>query len=584
MSPDVCPMTPKKILRRPIPESTSDWGQGLPPLLRRLYAARGVRSDAELAYTLKHLASPMDLRGIERAVELLAVAIAEDQRVLILGDFDADGATSTAVAVLGLSMLGLRQVDYRVPSRFADGYGLTASIIDRLRDEGPLPDLLVTVDNGIAAHEGVNAARALDIRVLVTDHHLAGDTLPDADAIVNPNQPGCPFLSKNAAGVGVMFYVLTALRKHLRDLGRLPDPEPNLGTLLDLVALGTVADVVPLDHNNRIFVEQGLRRIRQGQARPGILALLEVAGRDHRDIGATDLGFVVGPRLNAAGRLDDMSIGIACLLAENPDEAVRLARELDTFNRERRSIERDMKAQAQDLLASMSLDLEGLPWGLTLFDPDWHQGVIGILAARIREQTHRPTIAFAPDEGGELIKGSARSIPGLHIRDALAVVDSRHPGLLKKYGGHAMAAGMTLAASDLGRFSDAFDQAVRDGVREEDLQAAVTTDGPLSASELSLDTAALLKRAGPWGQHFPEPLFDGEFRVVSQRIVGENHLKLVLQNPDGQGLIDGIAFNTGPEVPDYTRSGARVVYKPDANTFRGRTNLQLLVDYLEPLT
>jgi single-stranded-DNA-specific exonuclease len=576
-------MTPKKILRRPSPDTTPDWGQNLPPLLRRLYAARGVTSDDQLTYTLKHLASPMDLRGVDRAVALLAEAITSQQRVLVLGDFDADGATSTAVAMLGLGMLGLNNIDFRVPSRFSDGYGLTPGIIHRLRDEGALPDLLVTVDNGISAVEGVRAARELGIRVVVTDHHLAGETLPEADAIVNPNQPGCPFLSKNAAGVGVMFYVLTALRKHLREQGLLPEPQPNLGNLLDLVALGTVADVVPLDHNNRIFVEQGLRRIRQGEARPGILALLEVAGRDHSEITSTDLGFVVGPRLNAAGRLDDMSVGIACLLTDSRDEAQRLARELDTFNRERRTIEKDMKTQAQDLLASMSLDIEGLPWGLALFDTDWHQGVIGILAARIREQTHRPTIAFAPDDNGEDIKGSARSIPGLHIRDVLAVVDARHPGMMKKFGGHAMAAGMTLSRGDLDAFSDAFDRAVRDTLRAEDLEAAITTDGPLSPDELHLETATLLKRAGPWGQHFPEPLFDGNFRVVSQRIVGENHLKLVLQPEEGGAIIDGIAFNTGPEVPDYTRTGARVVYKPDANTFRGRTNLQLLVDYLEPL-
>ena len=576
-------MTPKKILRRPGPSNQPDWGQNLPPLLRRLYAARGVTSNEQLSYTLKHLASPMELRGISRAVELLAEAITEKQSVMILGDFDADGATSSAVAMLGLGMMGLERVDFRVPSRFADGYGLTPGIIDRLREEGSLPDLLITVDNGIAAVDGVRAAKELGITVVVTDHHLAGETLPDADAIVNPNQPDCPFQSKHAAGVGVMFYVLTALRKHLRENGQLPDPQPNLGNLLDLVALGTVADVVPLDHNNRIFVEQGLRRIRQGEARPGILALLEVAGRDHREISSTDLGFVVGPRLNAAGRLDDMSVGIACLLADNRDEALRLARELDTFNRERRTIEKDMKAQAQDLLASMSLDLEGLPWGLALFDTDWHQGVIGILAARIREQTHRPTIAFAPDDNGVDIKGSARSIPGLHIRDVLAVVDTRHPGMMKKYGGHAMAAGITLLRDDLDAFSQAFDTAVRDTLRAEDLDAAITTDGPLNSDELHLETAALLKRAGPWGQHFPEPLFDGNFRVVSQRIVGENHLKLVLQPEDGGDIIDGIAFNTGPEVPDYTRTGARVVFKPDANTFRGRTNLQLLIDYLEPL-
>lgn len=575
-------MTPKKIVRRPSPATVPDLGAQIPPLLRRLYAARGVTSEHQLNYTLKHLASPLEMRGIDRAVELLAQAIRENQRVLVLGDFDADGATSTAVAVLGLSMLGLADVDFRVPSRFADGYGLTPGILHRLQEEQALPDLLVTVDNGISAIEGVATARELGVKVVITDHHLAGESLPEADAIVNPNQPNCHFLSKNAAGVGVMFYVLTALRRHLREIGELPEPEPNLGSLLDLVALGTVADVVPLDHNNRIFVEQGLRRIRQGQARPGVLALLDVAGRDHREISATDLGFVVGPRLNAAGRLDDMSVGIACLLADGPDEARRLAAELDSFNRERRSIERDMKSQAQELLASMSLDLEGLPWGLALFDPEWHQGVIGILAARLREQTHRPVIAFAPSEEGEEIKGSARSIPGLHIRDVLAMVDTRHPGILKKFGGHAMAAGMTIARQDLDAFAAAFDGAVRDTISAQDLEAVITTDGPLSPQELNLETANLLRRAGPWGQHFPEPLFDGEFQVISQRIVGQNHLKLVLRPVGGGEVVDGIAFNTGAEVPDYTQTGARVVYKPDANTFRGRTSLQLLIDYLEP--
>ncbi|WP_242634263.1 single-stranded-DNA-specific exonuclease RecJ [Marinobacter salicampi] len=576
-------INPRKILRRAVPDAVTHWGGRLPDLLRRLYAARGVTSEDQLSYTLKHLASPMDLRGIEHAVELMAQAIASQQRVMILGDFDADGATSTAVAMLGLSMLGLQNIDFRVPSRFSDGYGLTPGIIDRLQAEGNIPDLLITVDNGIAAVDGVRAARALGIRVVVTDHHLPGETLPDADAIVNPNQRGCDFLSKNAAGVGVMFYVLTALRRHLRESGQMTEAQqPNLGVLLDLVALGTVADVVPLDHNNRIFVEQGLRRIRRGEARPGILALLEVAGRDHQVISAADLGFVVGPRLNAAGRLDDMGVGIACLLADSPDEARRLAVELDSLNRERRSIETGMKAQAQDLLASLALDLEGLPWGLALFDPDWHQGVIGILAARLREQTHRPVIAFAPGEGGTELKGSARSIPGLHIRDVLASVDAHHPGLLKKYGGHAMAAGMTIAPDDLDLFCQAFDLAVRAAVTAEDLEAAITTDGELAAHELCLETASLLRRAGPWGQHFPEPLFDGEFDVLRQRIVGENHLKLVLRPRNGGEILDGIAFNTGASVPDFTRTGARVVYKPDANTFRGKTSLQLLIDYLEP--
>ncbi|ROT97881.1 single-stranded-DNA-specific exonuclease RecJ [Marinobacter sp. R17] len=575
-------MTPRKIVRRPLPDQPADWGHALPPLLKRLYMARGVRSEAELSYTLRELASPFDLRGIGRAVTLIAEAIREKQRILILGDFDADGATSTTVAMLGLQMMGAVSLDFRVPSRFSDGYGLTPGIIERLEEEGALPDLLITVDNGIAAVDGVAAAVQRGTRVVVTDHHLPGDELPNADAIVNPNQKGCPFLSKNAAGVGVMFYVLTALRRHLAEQGMLEGKGPNLGCLLDLVALGTVADVVPLDHNNRIFVEQGLRRIRQGEARPGILALLDVAGRDHTQISATDLGFVVGPRLNAAGRLDDMSLGIACLLADSRDEARRLATELDQMNRERRTIESGMKEQAQELLASLSLDIDGLPWGLALYDPDWHQGVIGILAARIREQTHRPVIAFAPDDGGELLKGSARSIPGLHIRDVLAAVDARHPGLLKKFGGHAMAAGMSIGADQLDAFSAAFDGVVREAITADALEASITTDGTLAPHELNLDTAYTLKRSGPWGQHFPEPAFDGEFEVINQRIVGEKHLKMVLRPQGGGDVIDGIAFNTGADVPDFTRTGARIVYKPDANTFRGRTQLQLLVDYIEP--
>lgn len=575
-------MTPHKIIRRTMPDHTGDWGQSLPPLLKKLYAARGITSDVELDYTLKNLISPFDLQGVNRAVELIAEAIQQQQRILILGDFDADGATSTTVAILGLTMLGAVSVDFRVPSRFSDGYGLTRGIIDKLAAEGPLPDLLITVDNGIAAVDGVAAAKEKGMSVVVTDHHLPGDTLPAADAIVNPNQKNCPFLSKNAAGVGVMFYVLTVLRRFLRDQSALPDPEPNLGTLLDLVAVGTVADVVPLDRNNRIFVEQGLRRIRKGQARPGILALLDVAGRDYQHISASDLGFVVGPRLNAAGRLDDMSVGIACLLADSRDEARRLATELDHMNRERRTIETGMKEQAQALLADLSLDIEGLPWGLALFEADWHQGVIGILAARIREQTHRPVIAFAASDDGETIKGSARSIPGLHIRDLLVAMDASEPGLLGKFGGHAMAAGMTILRADFDRFAALFDKMVRRYISQDDLEASITTDGPLAPDELTLETANILRRSGPWGQHFPEPVFDDEFQVISQRIVGERHLKLVLRPLTGGEPIDGIAFNTGSEVSDFTQCGARLAYKPDANTFRGRTQLQLLIDYIEP--
>jgi len=573
----------KKILRRHLPDTLPDLGSEIPPLLQRLYAARGVQSPEQLSYTLRELASPARMRGVDRAVEVLADAIAQQRSIMILGDFDADGATSTAVAVLGLRMMGAATVDFRVPSRFSDGYGLTPGIIAKLAEDNALPDLMVTVDNGIAAIEGVAEANRQGVRVVVTDHHLAGDRLPDAAAIVNPNQPGCEFLSKCAAGVGVIFYVLTALRRYMSERDLLPaSQQPNLAQLLDLVALGTVADVVPLDHNNRIFVEQGLRRIRQRVARPGILALLEVAGREPDQISATDLGFVIGPRLNAAGRMDDMSIGIRCLLTDDPQEAKSLAQDLDDLNRDRRSIEGQMKKEAESLVAQMQLDGSSLPWGLVLFEPLWHQGVIGILASRIREQTHRPVIAFALNDEKTEIKGSARSIPGLHIRDALALVDSRHPGLLKKFGGHAMAAGMTLAPDDLDTFSRAFDEAVRASIKAEDLEAALVTDGELGDSELTLDTAQLLRRAGPWGQHFPEPSFDGEFEVLTQRIVGAKHLKMVVR-PRGSDLaIDAIAFNTGAQVPDYTRLGAKMVFRPDANHFRGQTQLQLLVEYLQP--
>ncbi|MFE8072628.1 single-stranded-DNA-specific exonuclease RecJ [Marinobacteraceae bacterium S3BR75-40.1] len=575
----------RRIVRRDCPD-LSGWDSSIPPLLQRIYAARGVKDAAQLDYSLRSLVPPSRLQGVERAAELLQEAIDAQQSILILGDFDADGATSTAVAMLGLQMLGAGKLAFRVPSRFADGYGLSAGIIDRLREEGALPDVLVTVDNGISAVEGVAAAREAGCRVIVTDHHLPGEQLPAADAIVNPNQPGCEFLSKHAAGVGVMFYVLTVLRRRLRDVGRFEQGrEPNLAELLDLVALGTVADVVPLDHNNRILVAQGLRRIRQGQTRPGIKALLEVAGRKLDSLTSTDLGFVIGPRLNAAGRLDDMSLGIACLLADREDAAMELAVELDRLNRERRSIEQEMRLQAEENLQQLHLSGKNLPWGLCLYEPEWHQGVIGILAARVREQVHRPVIAFAAaDEDEQEIKGSARSIPGVHIRDVLARVDARQPGLLLKYGGHAMAAGMTLKRADFDRFAKAFDEAVREYASEDDLQATIHTDGELTEAELNLATARVLQKAGPWGQHFPEPQFDGPFEIINQRIVGERHLKLLLRPPQGEVLVDAIAFNVDTRVwPNHRCERVHLAYKLDVNEFRGRESVQLKVDYLEPL-
>ena len=574
---------PRTIRRRPVPE-IAGFGQQLPPLLRRIYAARGVCTDAELQYRLQNLAQPTHLAGAEKAAEILAGAIREGRRILIVGDFDADGATSTALAVLGLRAMGADAPAFRVPSRFADGYGLTPAIVERLAAENSLPDVLVTVDNGISAIEGVAAAKAAGLEVIVTDHHLPGELLPAADAIVNPNQPGCGFVSKHAAGVGVMFYVLSVLRRHLREAGHFPEGgEPAMADFLDLVALGTVADVVPLDHNNRILVNQGIRRIRRGSARPGILALLEVAGKDFRQISASDLGFVVGPRLNAAGRLDDMSRGIECLLAEDPFQARSLALELDRLNRERRGIEDGMRQQAQQLMETLSLDGAELPWGLALFDEQWHQGVIGILASRIKEQVHRPVIAMAPAEEQGLVKGSARSIPGLHIRDLLADVDARHPGLLRQYGGHAMAAGMSLDVERVPQFQTAFDRRVRELLDADALEQVILTDGTLQETELTLATAQLLDEAGPWGQQFPEPLFDGEFAVINQRIVGEKHLKLLVRPLDGRELVDAICFNTGAEVPDYCMLGARLVFRPEVNHFRGRRSLQMMVQHIEPL-
>ena len=571
----------KRIVRRSVTDAV-DLGRDLPPLLQRLYQARGVREARELDYQLRALTPPDQLRGVADAARRLAEAIERQARILIVGDFDADGATSTAVALLGLSMLGAQRLDYRVPSRFADGYGLTPGIVTRLQTEGALPDVLLTVDNGISAHEGIQAARDAGLEVIVTDHHLPGETLPDAHAIVNPNQPGCDFVSKNAAGVGVMFYLLTAIRQLQRAAGLYTDtPQPPLGDLLDLVALGTVADVVPLDHNNRILVDQGLRRIRAGRTRPGIQALLQVAGRDADQLSATDLGFVLGPRLNAAGRLDDMSRGIECLTTSDPDRALALARELDALNRERRSIEGEMRTQAMETLNELTLNTRELPAGLCLFDESWHQGVIGILASRIKEQHHRPVVAFAPADEG-LIKGSARSIAGLHIRDVLAAVDARAPGLLHAFGGHAMAAGMTLQQSDYERFAELFNAQVTAMAEPNAFDPSIVTDGDLAPPELTLATARLLNEAGPWGQQFPEPRFDGEFILVNQRIVGERHLKLLVQVPGQDLLLDGIAFNVDTEQWPAQCERARLVYQLDVNRFRGRESVQLRVDYLEP--
>lgn len=551
----------------------------LPPLLTRLYAARGVASEAELDKSLARLIPFQQLKGIDAAVDLLVTALEQRQRILIVGDFDADGATASTVGVLGLRLLGAAHVDYLVPSRFKFGYGLTPEIVAVALERKP--QLLVTVDNGISSIEGVAAAKAAGLQVLVTDHHLPGAELPLADAIVNPNQPGCPFPSKALAGVGVMFYVLMALRARLREMGWYNStPQPNIGELLDLVALGSVADVVPLDANNRILVHQGLERIRAGRARPGIKAILEVAKREASRITSTDLGFIIGPRLNAAGRLDDMSLGIECLLSSDPASAREMAQELDGMNQDRKSIEQGMQHEALAQLKDLPLD--SMPFGLCLFDADWHQGVIGILASRLKERYHRPTIAFA-DAGEGLLKGSARSVPGFHIRDALEAVNARHPALMSKFGGHAMAAGLTLTEANFPLFAKAFDEEVRRHLMEDDLTGRLLSDGTLAVEEFHLELARALRNAGPWGQHFPEPLFHGVFQLVEQRVVGERHLKMVLKSECGSLKVDGIAFGVDRDIwPNPNIRWVELAYKLDVNEFRGNETVQLMVVHIAP--
>ncbi len=564
---------------RPATEPAPD---GVPGLLWRIYRMRGVTCADDIRRELAGLIPPTQMQGLDDAVTCLIRALRAQQRVLVIGDFDADGATSCAVAMLGLRALGFQHVDYLVPNRFTFGYGLTPEIVEHARSRRP--ELLITVDNGVSSVAGVAAANALGWQVVITDHHLPGAQLPAATAMVNPNLPDNAFPSKALAGVGVFFYLLLGLRARLRAQDWFTQQqidEPNLAAYLDLVALGTVADVVPLDRNNRILVHQGLARIRAGQCRPGITALLRIAGRNPARTQAADLGFAAGPRLNAAGRLDDMSLGIECLLADDPSEAERLAGELDRLNRERRIIESEMQAQAEAILDDWApTPDQALPWGLCLYRDDWHPGVIGILASRIKDRWHRPVIAFAANDDGTL-RGSARSIPGLHIRDALDEVAASHPQLLSKFGGHAMAAGMTLDAADFPAFAQAFDTVVRRHLTAEDLQATLHSDGRVAAADLNLDTAHAILDGGPWGQGFDEPLFDDIFDVVNSRVVGERHWKLVLAPSDApRHVIDAIAFYAVDQLPTMP-ARIRAAYRLDANEWQGRINLQLRIDYLE---
>ena len=552
------------------------------PLLNRIYQSRGVQSKAELQYDLSQLADYKLLSNIDAAVAALVEMINTHAKVIIVGDFDADVATSTALLMEALPAMGLKRLSYVVPNRFEYGYGLSEKIVREVAKDKP--DWVITVDNGISNHAGVRVANELGIKVLITDHHLPAETLPEAAVIVNPNLRGDQFPSKALAGVGVAFYILIALRAELRAsdyFSRMNITEPNLAEWLDLVALGTVADVVPLDVNNRILVAQGLKRIRAGKCRPAIKLLLEVAKRTSSKVEASDLGFAVGPRLNAAGRLEDMSVGIECLLAKSEQQAQSMVFELDSLNQYRREIESHMVEDALKGLADQIGDLEQYrPNSVCLFRDDWHQGVVGLVASRIKEKLNRPVIAFAPED--ELtVKGSGRSVPGVHMRDVLANVASKYPELLQKFGGHAMAAGLSIKKQQLSEFQKKFDEEVNHWLGKDIIDDSLITDGELDKSECSLQTAELLKQSGPWGQGFPEPIFHGEFEVVQQRILADKHLKLVVQNRHQDLIVDAIYFFAPEQCLSESLNQVELVYKLSVNEFRGDISLQLIVEQLK---
>ncbi|HHF3869833.1 TPA: single-stranded-DNA-specific exonuclease RecJ [Haemophilus influenzae] len=571
----------KLIKHREIPSGNSVSNH---PLLDRLYRARHIKNTKELDRTLKSMLNPNQLYGIDQAVNLLVEAYQQQQKIVIVGDFDADGATSTALSVLALRQLGFSDVDYLVPNRFEQGYGLSIPVAEMAIEKGV--QLLMTVDNGVSSFEGIAFLKEKGIRVLVTDHHLPPETLPPADAIVNPNLSQCHFPSKSLAGVGVAFYLMLAVRAKFRELGIFTaETQPNFTDLLALVALGTVADVVPLDQNNRILAYQGLMRIRARRCRPGIIALAEVANRNVEQFTSSDLGFCIGPRLNAAGRLDNMSIGVELLLANEMSKARELALDLDQLNQTRKEIEAGMKLEAIKICQNLTALFKELPYGITLYQPDWHQGVLGIVSSRVKDQYHRPVIAFTQDGEG-ILKGSARSIEGLHMRDVLERIHSQHPNMILKFGGHAMAAGLSIREEHFADFQHIFNQTVADWFDEEHMQSIIWTDGELNSNEFNLETAELIKSVGTWGQGFPEPCFDGEFKILDQRAIGQNknHLKMLLEPKQGGVLLDAIAFNINTRLyPDLSIKQARLAYKLDINEFRGNRSLQLLVDYIEPI-
>ncbi len=583
---------PEQVVRRPVDSDPDALPADLHPVLRRIFLARRIRNAEDIDLALKRMLPPQGMGSIEEAAERLANAVRQQERILVVGDFDADGATGTALAVLALRAMGAQNVDFRVPNRFEFGYGLTVPLVDTLA--GDPPNLIITVDSGVSSVAGVARAAELGTEVIVTDHHLPGEVLPPATAIVNPNLHGDDFPSKALAGVGVMFYLLGVLRMKLEEQGwfgsgpSAPAKAPQLAQWLDLVALGTVADLVPLDRNNRILVDNGIARIRHGRARPGLMALLRVAGRDYRYASASDLGFAAGPRLNAAGRLEDMALGIRCLITDDANEASNMASQLDELNRQRRDMQDEMQEQAFEIVKARleTMRDQQLPPALCIHDPGWHQGVVGLVASRVKDAVHRPVIAFAPESpGSNKLKGSGRSIKGLHIRDALAAVDAHHPGLMSAFGGHAMAAGLGLDAEYLDTFNDAFVAEVERMLDGEEPVNELRTDGELEPGELGLSLALALERAGPWGQRFPEPLFDGHFRVIDQRIVGDRHLKMIVRHVAGGEELDAIAFNHLPEDLERAAGGqggsaARMLYRLDVNRWRGRESCQLIVEHL----
>lgn len=551
------------------------WADTVHPVLQQIYAARGVLTPGDAEHRLARMLAPQTLGGIDHAVDLLIEAIRADHSILIAGDYDCDGATGTAVAIRGLRMLGAKRVQYAIPNRFVHGYGLSPAFVASMQ---PTPDLIVTVDNGVTSVAGVAAAKARGIQVIVTDHHLPGEQLPACDAMVNPNLHGDMFPSKMLAGVGVMFYLLLALRAKLREQGAFVRGEPDLSSLLDLVALGTVADLVPLDFNNRVLVEAGLQRMRQGRACAGITALVESGKRSLATLVASDLGFAVGPRLNAAGRLEDMSLGVECLLTDDVAQAHRCAERLSAINLERRELQASMVAEAEQMVAGLT-DIVAI--GVALYEPSWHAGVIGLVASKLKDRLHRPVIAFAPasEDDTDHLRGSARSIPGFHIRDALALIDAREPGLIERFGGHAMAAGLSLKAEDYPRFAAAFDRVARELIAPERLQALLYTDGELPTGAVSLALARQLRHAGPWGQAFPEPLFDNLFECASWKVMGERHLRLQLRDPRDGSVHDAVMFNAWHGEPPPARF--RAAYELTINDWQGRESPRLLLRHIE---